>query len=95
MFGSPIQYQLDSLHPENYEASPPYENDEEDNYQGNSIKQYLDRLVSDEEIEFKSGDEQSINSMQSPQLSAVGTGLRVPVSTFHGYGPGINISHPK
>lgn len=57
---------------------------------------FIERLVCDDDIDFKSGaDDQSSGSiMQSPQLSAV-SGLRVPVSTFHGYGPGINLSNSR
>ena len=99
IFGSPIprNYQFDatSLHQTHYqlENSPPYDQDDDENYQEHNIK-FIERLVCDDEIDFKSGGEYSGNAsmMQSPQLSAV-SGLRIPSSAFGG--PGTNMNNSK
>jgi hypothetical protein len=93
LFGSPIPHQY------HQEASPPYDQDEDEQEDSNHHNiRHIERLVSDEdELDFKSGDEQFFNNtpgIQSPQLSAVGggtttttSGLRVPISSFHGLPP--------
>jgi hypothetical protein len=84
IFGSPIQlnYQFDtnSIHQTNYniESSPPFDQEDDDPEHNMNIKRLIDNLVCDDEIDYKSCDEQSNPStMHSPQLSAV-SGLRVP-----------------
>lgn len=73
----------------NLEISPPYDqDDDEGDHQQHNIK-FIEKLVCDDDIDFKSQDEYSSQSMHSPPLSVSGTsGLRIPVSNmFSGHGP--------
>lgn len=83
-FSSPVQLRYDTMYHEmQYEASPPYDNDDDEDNRISSIRQNLEQIVSDDDAVLKIADDKSVRSISSPGLSAVGgPGLRVPVSNF-------------
>ena len=81
---------------ESNEPDYDYDQDEDEGYHQDHNIKFIERLVCDDDIDFKSQDEYSSQSMHSPPLSVSGaSGLRVPVSSMLGHGPSYKATKAK